>query len=277
MKTRNWIIAFLLLFVFTVQIAAQDAISLVGATIERSASDVASWPITTTITSLTLGGADCNVEFDAKNTWPDVPIPGWSGGSIAYTLWMVRIVNGAVYTGGGIEFWRGRVGGCGPAADYVKNWYYNDSWGPLNTAGELSPGERVGWFVTAGDARAKDVRMLTARSAVVATPWPGGAGGSFTFSAPAPPPPPVVIVPVPAPPPPPPVVLPPVPLPSVPWPQSVDNCRADIAILTAIVEAGRQENRSFFAAVGSEWKKIMVVAAPIIGALVAGLKLAPKS
>lgn len=82
----------------------------------------------------------------------------------------------------------------------------------------------------------------------------------------APPPPPVVIF----------VPAPPAPLPSTPLPQTLDMCRADIATVAASVEAGRQENRAFFAAVGSEWKKILVVAAPIIGALVAGLKLAPK-
>jgi hypothetical protein len=181
------------IFLFTASAHAQtDAISLAGATIERSAGDVASWPITTYITSLNLGADNCAVEFDKQDEWPNVPIPGWDGGSIQYTLWMVRIVNGQVYAGGGIEFWKGRVGGCGPAAKYVENWYYDSSWGPLHDAGDLTPGERVGFFVTAGDARAKDVRSVTGRSAVVAVPWPGGSGGSFTFQPTAPP----VITPV---------------------------------------------------------------------------------
>jgi len=194
---------------------AQDQIDLSHASIQRSAPDVASWPITTAITRLDLGAADCNVEFSMKEVWPNVPIPGWGGGSIAYTLWMVRIVNGQTYAGGGIEFWNGssggqtRVGGCGPAAGYIANWFYDASWGPLHTAGELTPGEQVGFFVTAGDARAKDVRTVTARSAVVAVSWPGGAGGAFTFAGPPAPPPPVIVPPVIAPPPvqPPPVVV----------------------------------------------------------------------
>lgn len=201
---KVWILA-LVSFLLTGTVHAQDAIDLTGAVVERSASDVASWPITTTITRLELGAGDCAVEFSTKDTWPNVPIPGWNGGSIAYTLWLVRIVNGQVYTGGGIEFWRGRVGGCGPAAQYIANWFYDASWGPLNTAGELTPGERVGFFVTAGDARAKDVRTVTARSAVVAVPWPGGAGGSFIFGEP-----PIVNTPPPIVNTPPPVLVPPV-------------------------------------------------------------------
>jgi hypothetical protein len=191
---------------------AVDQIDISQATVERSAPDVASWPITTAITRLEIGATDCSVEFDKKGIWPDVLIPGWGGGSIAYTLWMVRLVGGQVYTGGGIEFWNGRgKNACGPAAEYINNWYYDGSWGPLNTAGELTPGETVGFFVTAGDARAKDVRTVTARSAVVAVPWPGGAGAVFTFGeAPAP-------APVPPPPPPPPVFVPPAPpVPPVP-------------------------------------------------------------
>lgn len=196
----------------------------------RSAPDVASWPVTTSITRLDLGAGDCAIEFDKKEIWPNVPVPGWNGGAIAYTLWMVRIVNGETYTGGGIEFWNGtngtptRIGGCGPAGSYVANWFYDPSWGPLNTAGELTPGERVGFFVTAGDARAKDVRSVTARSAVVAVPWPGGAGGVFTFAGPVPPPPAL---------PPPTPQIPPPAVPSAPPVSSID---LDAAIRRVLAE-----------------------------------------
>lgn len=255
---------------------AQDQIDLSQATIERSAPDVASWPITTAITRLDLGASNCDVEFSMKEVWPNVPIPGWGGGSIAYTLWMVRSVGGQVYAGGGIEFWNGstgnptRVGGCGPAANYVQNWFYDPSWGPLNTAGELTPGETVGFFVTAGDARAKDVRTVTARSAVVAVRWPGGAGGSFTFDGPPPPvvaPPPVIV-----PPPvmqPPPVYVPPPVVPTPPLPstdlsviiaQAAANqaaLQAQIEALKAQVAAARQDIADFRAAVKSKWTAIV--------------------
>ncbi|MEO8678130.1 MAG: hypothetical protein ABI665_03735, partial [Vicinamibacterales bacterium] len=205
MKRR--IVAIVALLALAAPVRAQDQIDISQANIQRSAPDVATWPITTAITRLDLGASDCNVEFSMKEVWPNVPIPGWGGGSIAYTLWMVRIVNGQTHAGGGIEFWNGttgtptRIGGCGPAASYIANWFYDASWGPLHTAGELTPGETVGFFVTAGDARAKDVRTVTARSSVVSVRWPGGSGGSFTFDGPVAPPPPVIV--------PPPVVIPP--------------------------------------------------------------------
>ncbi len=264
-----------ILLLLAVPASAQDAISLSTATIERSAGDVANWPITTAITRLDLGADNCNVEFDKKNTWPNVPIPGWEGGSIAYTLWLVRTVNGQVYTGGGIEFWRGRIGGCGPASGYIANWYYDSSWGPLHDAGDLTPGEQVGFFVTAGDARAKDVRMVTERSAVVAVPWPGGAGGVFTFGPQAPPPvvtpPPVVIVP--------PVPIPPV-VPPVVAPAPVLDLSPITAQLAAIREdlkAERAENQVFFEQVRSKWKDFGVFLAKwgsvIAGSLLAGIKI----
>lgn len=258
--------------------AAQDGVSLSTASIERSAGDVAGWPITTAITKLEIGAADCNVEFDKKagtDRWPSVAIPGWNGGTIQYTLWLVRSVGGQVYTGGGIEFWDGRKGGCGPAADYIANWYYDSSWGPLHDAGELTPGETVGFFVTAGDARAKDVRTVTARSAVVALPWPGGAGGTFTFGPQTPPPvvtpPPAVIVPPPTPP----VIAPP--------PAPVLDLSSVVAQLAAIREdlaAARAENQVFYDQVRSKWKDFATFVAKwgsvIAGSIYGGMKLGGK-
>lgn len=269
-------LTFAVLLLLSVPAAAQDAIDLRGATIERSAGDVATWPITTAITKLDLGAGDCAIEFPAKTgagKWPNVLIPGWNGGAIQYTLWLVRTVGGQVYTGGGIEFWDGRIGGCGPAASYIANWYYDSSWGPLHDAGELTPGETVGFFVTAGDARAKDVRTVTARSAVVAVPWPGGAGGSFTFGPQAPPPvippPPPVFVPPPTPP----VVPPTAVIPAL----DLSQVYAQLAMLIADVEAGRLENRKFFSEVRTTWKDVITFVAkyvtPLVTGILAGMKL----
>lgn len=269
---RVFVSTSLLVLALAAPAAAQDAIDLRLATIERSASDVATWPIVTAITRLELGAGDCGVEFDKKagfDKWPNVPIPGWNGGAIQYTLWMVRIVNGQVYTGGGIEFWDGRVGGCGPAAEYIKNWYYDSSWGPLHDAGELTPGERVGFFVTAGDARAKDVRIITARSAVVAVPWPGGAGGTFTFGPVAPPPvvtpPPVIIVPPPVP-----VPAPaptPAPLPST----DLSGIYTQLAAISAKVDAVDQHVAEFREAVRSKYTAVLGPILKYGGAIAAGI------
>ena len=42
-------------------------------------------------------------------------------------------------------------------------------------------GEQVGFFVTAGDQRAKDVRVVTERSNVVLVPFPSDSGAYYPF------------------------------------------------------------------------------------------------
>jgi len=42
-------------------------------------------------------------------------------------------------------------------------------------------GEQVGFFVTAGDARAKDVRLVSERSNVVMVSFPTDGGGYYPF------------------------------------------------------------------------------------------------
>jgi hypothetical protein len=44
-------------------------------------------------------------------------------------------------------------------------------------------GEQVGFFVTAGDARAKDVTIVRERSNVVVVPFPSDGGGYFPFTS----------------------------------------------------------------------------------------------
>jgi hypothetical protein len=148
-----------------------------------SPSDVANWPITTAITAMDFGNG-VRVDFDKKdgpNRWPDVTPAGWDG-PIQYTIWMVTNVGGQWYTSGGVEYWYGLDRSGGPASQFAYNWYYSAAvWGPLANH-QPGNGEQVGFFVTAGDARAKDVRAITERSNVVSMPFPSG-GGYFTFSS----------------------------------------------------------------------------------------------
>jgi len=166
-----------------------DAMPIGGATVTGgSPADVASWPVQTTIDKLVLGPGDfCEVEFDAKASWPNTVPPGWDGG-IQYTLWLVRDVDGARYTSGGIEFWKGRgTDACGPVDRYAGpggNWFYSaDTWGPLVSGGPLRAGEVVGFFVTQGDQRVKDAHTIRARSNVVTVTWTP-AGATYIAQAP---------------------------------------------------------------------------------------------
>jgi Carboxypeptidase regulatory-like domain len=143
-------------------------------------SDVANWPVTTQIRVLDFNAGGAFVDFSAKNSWPEVTPPGWDGG-IAYTLWMVVKVNGQWITAGGVEFWHGLERQGGPPSRFASNWYYSPQvWGEL-ASHQPSVGEQVGFFVTAGDQRAKDVRIVTERSNVVLVPFPSDGGGYYPF------------------------------------------------------------------------------------------------
>ena len=143
-------------------------------------TDVANWPVTTRIRVLDIQFGGAFVDFDAKNRWPEVVPPGWDGG-IQYTLWMVVNHNGQWITAGGVEYWRGLQRQGGPPSRYASNWYYSPAvWGEL-AGHQPFPGEQVGFFVTAGDQRAKDVRAVTERSNVVLVPFPSDGGGYYPF------------------------------------------------------------------------------------------------
>jgi len=148
--------------------------------------DVANWPPTARITALNLGPQDGDLDHDHEegaDAWPSVVIPGWvnpdgTPGTIQYTTWMILFRAGAWRTAGGIESWRGRLGGFGPVNGYAHNWYFFD---PALGGLQPAPGELVGFFCTAGDARRKNVRLATARTAVVAVQFPSDQGAVYTF------------------------------------------------------------------------------------------------
>ena len=163
--------------------AGADQIDLHQASVFGSPRDVASWPITTAITAIDINSSGVALAFSKKDGpghWPEVIPPGWDGG-IEYTLWLVVLHNGQMVTAGGIEYWNGLARSGGPPSQIAQNWYYSPAvWGPLSQH-QPAIGESVGFFVTAGDQRAKDVRAITERSNVVIVRFPGDAGGYFPF------------------------------------------------------------------------------------------------
>ncbi len=164
--------------------AGGDPVDLHTVTITGgSARDVADWPITTTIRALDFNSGGVAVDFSKKDgpgRWPDVVPPGWSGG-LQYTIWMIVSHDGRLYTAGGVEYWHGLERSGGPPSMYRANWYYSPAvWGPLANH-QPAVGEQVGFFVTAGDQRAKDVRSVAERSNIVVVHFPSDAGGYFPF------------------------------------------------------------------------------------------------
>jgi hypothetical protein len=161
---------------------AADAFNLGSAIVHSSPSGVAGWPVTTSITSLSFRSDGVAVEFSKKQgagRWPDVLPPGWSG-PLQYTLWIAMNIGGQWHTCGPIEYWYGLQvsGGDVTAGNQIAaNWTYYC--GPM--ARQPAAGEQVGFFVTAGDQRLKDVAIVHERSNVVVIPFPASSGRTFTF------------------------------------------------------------------------------------------------
>jgi hypothetical protein len=164
--------------------SGQDELDLRQVTVTGgSPRDVANWPVTAKLQALDFQASGVAVQFSKKDgpgRWPDVVPPGWDG-ALQYTLWMVVNVNGQWYTAGGVEYWYGLGRSGGAPSDFTRNWYYSEAvWGALATR-QPNPGEQVGFFITAGDARAKDVRAVTERSNVVMVPFPSNGGAYYPF------------------------------------------------------------------------------------------------
>ena len=103
----------------------------------NSPPDIASWPVTTTITRLEMQplGAPLegiSLDFSARATWPDYTPPGWDG-PIQYTVWVVMNINNQLVTSGFIQMWRERGSTGAPLlTDFARNWAYDGRWGPMN-------------------------------------------------------------------------------------------------------------------------------------------------
>ncbi len=193
--------AAMLLGAATAARAQGDMIDLSQATVWHSPADIASWPITTTITRLDMQPAGTpasglSFEFSKKTTWPNYTPPGWTG-PINYTVWAVVKVNGQWHTAGFIQMWSTRVstgapllhrpgGICGTLNEFACNWAYSSRWGPISyTVSGYQPqaGELVGFFVSAGNARdTTGVTSVRERSNVIAVNLPANDTGMFTFS-----------------------------------------------------------------------------------------------
>lgn len=170
------------------QAAARDAIDLSQVTVYNSPPDVASWAVTTSITELHMRpdgdpAAGVSLKFSAQATWPDYTPPDWDG-PLQYTVWPIVKINGAYYTSGIIQMWRGRVSTGAPLPSQWYNWAYDSRWGVMNYYSGFHPqtGDLVGFFVTAGNARnVTTVTSVRERSNVVLLSFPAGDTGDWSF------------------------------------------------------------------------------------------------
>jgi hypothetical protein len=165
---------------FGTSINAQDAINL-GDVEMCGAPDVRGWPATATITKLIVQPTDTFIEHTkTPDGWPEMTPPGWDD-PLQYTLWPVYKVNGRWVATGAIQFWRFRNGTGSPLHSIAADWV-PPSCGEMK-GHQPSPGEQIGFFVTAGNQRIVDQHAVAERSNVVLITYPAGENQVFTFAA----------------------------------------------------------------------------------------------
>jgi hypothetical protein len=175
-------------------------------TIYDNPPDLASWPITTTLTEVDFVNGGLALTFSKKeppDRWPDIVPPGWDG-PLQYTIGMVQCIQGQWYASAVVQVWYdlpsagGNVSsdittlgtctsyGYGSNCQIAKNWYYDSNrWGTL-TGRQPPPGEIIGVFVAAGNLR--DVTgddpaqsPVMERSNIVLMPMPDFNGSTNSF------------------------------------------------------------------------------------------------
>jgi len=163
---------------------ASQGFDLSTALVVDSPMDIASWPITETITSITMATpAGLSFTFDPvlPDSWKWFTGNGTTD-NYQYTVWAMLYINGQWVTSGFIQMWQGRDSTGAPIiAEFPINWAYDSRWGPMNGY-QPTVGEQMGFFVSAGNARGTDtVTSVKARSNVVFVNLPANDTGTFQF------------------------------------------------------------------------------------------------
>jgi hypothetical protein len=163
-----------------------DAINL-NATIYSSPQDIQSWSQATRITHLEFRGDGVAIDFDKEDgadRWPDYTIPGWDG-ALQYTIWLMMCKNGQWYAAGMMQYWYGLAVHGGDITEngnqIAINWVYSSRWGEMQ-GHQPAPGEKIAFFVSAGNARDETgVTSRRERSNVVVVPMPSAPGPSYNY------------------------------------------------------------------------------------------------
>jgi len=157
---------------------AADQINMSAASIYNSPTDLASWTVSTALTSVDIRGDGISVQFSKKDgpgRWPDVTPPGWDG-PLQFTLGMCLNIGGHWDCSALIEEWYGLDPAGGPPSQIGLNWFYDPQrWGPM-TGHQPAAGETIGIFVCEGDCRNNTQGTsspLRERSNVVLVRFPG--------------------------------------------------------------------------------------------------------
>jgi hypothetical protein len=174
-----------------------DMIDLHQAHIHRSPSDVADWPITAVIKTITmrprgaLDGLGFTFEPALPDKWKFFTNPGVNSDNFQYTVWAVVRVAGVWHAGAFIQMWADRPNTGAPIlAQWKHDWVEGDRtdptqrrpWGDEMADYMPAPGDPIAFFVSAGNARMQGgPTTVRERSNVVTLSLPAGDSGTFSF------------------------------------------------------------------------------------------------
>jgi hypothetical protein len=163
--------------------ASLDQINLSAAHIVGGGpSDIGSWTVSSNISSLEFSPvAGLKFTFPGNSFWPDYTPPGWDG-PIQYTVWACIPQNGWT-CGGFIQMWRDRGYTGAPLPSNYIYWWGNQGGVTSGIFGGYVPhaGDKMAFFVAAGDERGGSATLTRERSNVVIVTLPGGDSGFFSF------------------------------------------------------------------------------------------------
>ncbi|MDQ6612388.1 MAG: hypothetical protein M3Y64_08140, partial [Gemmatimonadota bacterium] len=182
-------------------LAVPAAAQIEPAQVKVTASpNVLGYPVTTRLQNIEVTDRGVRATFDRCQSWPKVTPPGWDG-PLIYTLHLFLNIGGEWWESGIIQFWACDQFSGGPIYQenqIARNWVYDARWGNM-VGHQPVPGERIGFMVSAGNARGQDDHLVAERSNIVIVAMPSFASNppflweeGFTFvTPPAPPTPPI--------------------------------------------------------------------------------------
>ena len=155
--------------------------------IHNSPTDIFDW-----IPTLSIKRIEMNPSFGFKFTFDKIVLEYWKwftgngDDNYQYTVWPIITFNKILHSSGIVQMWQGRDG-TGPFElplwhdDFHANWCYDSRWGDMSLY-YPNPGDVMGFFVSAGNARGQaGITSVKERSNVVVITLPQGDVGDWSF------------------------------------------------------------------------------------------------
>ncbi len=137
-----------------------------------SPTDVGSWPITSSIKTMSFSSTgDLMIDHDKRGQWPVVPFETTEQEA---TIWVFFYIDGKWYGTGGERLRPGQMEkqATFPQPSQIgRRWFYSTTWGPMNNY-TPKPGEYVAFMISAGIARTGNTAPLHERTNVVYIQYP---------------------------------------------------------------------------------------------------------